>query len=195
MENFTIDKILLLTTFFVPGFIYLKAYRLFIAETKTDFSKDLYEAIGFSFINAIIFFFPLYLINKNGFISNHTLWYFLILFSIIVIAPILCALLFRYISSKKWFSRFMINPIKSAWDSFFSKRESYYVIVTLKNGRKIGGKYGLNSFSSTFPNPNEIFIEELWKLNENSTGFDSILEQTAGILITKDEISTIEFYI
>jgi len=88
----------------------------------------------------------------------------------------------------------MINPTKSAWDSFFSNRESYYVIVTLKNGRKIGGKYGKNSFSSTYPNPEELYLEELWKLNENG-GFESKESQTEGILITEQEISTIEFYI
>jgi len=42
MDSISIDKIFLLCMFFVPGFVYLKAYRLFIAETKTDFSKDLY---------------------------------------------------------------------------------------------------------------------------------------------------------
>ena len=88
----------------------------------------------------------------------------------------------------------MINPTKSAWDSFFSKRESYYVIVTLKNGRKIGGKYGRNSFSSTYPNPEELYLEELWQLNERN-GFENIEPKTEGILITEQEISTIEFYL
>jgi hypothetical protein len=76
----------------------------------------------------------------------------------------------------------------------FSRRESYYVIVTLKNGKRIGGKYGLNSYSSTYPNPEGIYLEEVWKLNDEY-GFDEIVDQTEGILITENEISTIEFYI
>ncbi len=79
MENFTIDKIILLAVFFVPGFIYLKAYRLFFAEVRTDFSKDFYEAVGFSFLNGVVFSYPLYLINNSDFISKHTFWYFFIL--------------------------------------------------------------------------------------------------------------------
>ena len=89
----------------------------------------------------------------------------------------------------------MINPTKSTWDLFFSKRESYFIIVTLKNGSKIGGKYGLNSISSTYPCPKEIYIEEVWKLNDKNNGLDKIIEQTEGILITENEISTIEFFI
>ena len=79
MENFTIDKIILLAVFFVPGFIYLKAYRLFFAEVRTDFSKDFYEAVGFSFLNGVVFSYPLYLINNSDFISKHTFLYFFIL--------------------------------------------------------------------------------------------------------------------
>ena len=194
MENFTIDKIILLAVFFVPGFIYLKAYRLFFAEVRTDFSKDFYEAIGFSFLNGVVFSYPLYLINNSDFISNYTFWYFFILLFIVLIAPFLFAKLFHIISKHNWFNRFMINPNKSAWDSFFSKRESYYVIVTLKNGRKIGGKYGLNSVSSSYPSPKEIYLEEVWKLKDNNT-FDIRVKQTEGILISESEISTIEFYI
>lgn len=194
MENITIDNIILLTIFFVPGFVYLKTYRLFIAEVKTDFSKDFYEAIGFSLLNSIVFSYPLYLIHSKTLINNHPFVYFLVLGFIIILIPILCALIFHKISCKKWFSKFLINPTKSAWDSFFSKRECYYVIVTLKNGRKIGGKYGLNSFSSTYPNPKEIYLEEVWSLNKDN-GFDEKVKQTEGILISENEISTIEFFI
>ena len=193
MEILKIENVVVLTVFFVPGFIYLKAYRLFIAETKTDFSKDLYEAIGFSFLNAMFFAYPIYLVHKMNLIDTFPFLYFLVLLFIVVIAPLLVAYLFSIISKKKWFGRFMINPTKSAWDSFFSNRESYWVLVTLKNGRTIAGKYGINSYSSTYPNPNEIYIEEVWLLN-NDDGFGCIKSQTAGMLISESEISTIEFF-
>jgi hypothetical protein len=88
----------------------------------------------------------------------------------------------------------MIGPTKSAWDDFFSRRQSSYIIVTLKNGRKIGGKFARKSFASTYPIPKDLYIEEIWSLNE-SYGFEEKLEQTNGMLITENEISTIEFYI
>lgn len=195
MEAFTIDKILLLTIFFVPGFVYLKTYRLLIADIKTDFSKDLYEAIGYSFLNSLVFAYPLYLINDSDFISNHAFCYYLILLSIVVLVPISFVFLYHYITKKKLFNKHLINPTKTAWDSFFSKRESYYVIVTFKNGRRVGGKYGLNSHASTYPSPKDIYLEEVWKLNKYSNGFIKAKNNTEGIFITENEISTIEFFI
>jgi len=194
MDFLTIDKLILFTVFFIPGFIYLKSYRLFIAETRTDFSKDLYEAIGISFINAILFAYPIYIINNSNFIENYTFLYFLIVGLIILIAPILWAFLYYHFSKKKWFAKFLISPTKSAWDQFFSQRESYWVIVTLKNGGKIGGKYGMNSFTSTYPLPEELYIEDVWEINKNN-GFVKSIDQNEGVLITTNEISLIEFYI
>ena len=195
MDAITIDKILLITLFFLPGFIHLKTYRLLIAEVKTDFSKDLYEAIGYSFFNNIVFAYPLYLINITGLIYTNTFLYFLILFGVILIAPVAWTFLFYFISKKKWYNKYFVGPTKSAWDSFFLKRKSYYVILTLKNGQKIGGKYGMQSHSSTYPYPKEIFLETVWKLNKNKDGLEKAIEKSAGIMITENEISTIEFYI
>lgn len=192
MENFTIDKILLMSIFFVPGFVYLKAYRLFFAETKTDFSKDLYEAIGSSFMIAGIFSYPLYVINNHEFIKSHTFIYFAIMFLVIFIVPIIGAKSYNIIVDKKWFNKRMINPTKSPWDNLFSKRESYWVIITLKNGRIIGGKFNKGSYASVYPNPKEIYLKEIWKLNVNN-GFVKVRNRTEGIIITENEISTIEF--
>ncbi|MBT8288775.1 MAG: hypothetical protein KJO00_12200 [Bacteroidia bacterium] len=194
MAELSFDNILLWTIFFVPGFVYLKFYRLLIADIRTNFSRDLFEAIGISLLNTLIFSYPLYLIHSGGFIKNHPVWYLIVLVGVVVVGPIILCLIFYFISKQKWFIGFLISPNKSAWDEFFSKRESYYVVVTLKNGRKIGGKYGLNSFSSTYPIPKEIYLEEVWRLNDKN-GFEEIVSQTEGILISENEISTIEFYI
>ena len=103
MENLTFENILILAVFFLPGFIYLKAYRLLLPETKTDFSKDLYEAIGLSFMNALVFSYPLFYIHKTELILHKPFLYFLIMFSIILIAPIFVAWIFSVLSKKNGF--------------------------------------------------------------------------------------------
>ena len=189
-----ITDILLFSVFFVPGFVYLKAYRLFFAETRTDFSKDFYEAIGVSFLNAIIFAWPLYKMHSEAFYEVYPIIYYPSIVFVLIIIPALEAFAFFFCSQKKWFSSILVSPVKGVWDPFFSKRESYYVIVTLKNGRKIAGKYGKDSYSSTYPHPKELYLQEVWKLNEKN-GFEKIVPKTEGILISDNEISTIEFFI
>jgi hypothetical protein len=172
----------------------MKSYRLLIAETKTDFSKDLYEAIGVSLLNTIICSYPLYLIYKHDLINNSPLRFVLCMFVVVVVAPFLYALAYKKLSDSNFFGKFCVTPTKTAWDSLFSNRECYYVIVTLKSGRKIAGKYEAKSFSSTYPCPQEIYIEEVYRLKEDGCSFGSKIEQTKGILITENEISTIEFF-
>jgi len=91
------------------------------------------------------------------------------------------------------FGRFFVSPEKVPWDWHFSKREAYWVIVILKDGRKIGGKFGLESRASASPKSKEIYIEDIWKLDENCKFIESI-KRNKGVLITDNNILTIEFF-
>jgi hypothetical protein len=186
MDNFTIEKILLLCIFFVPGFIYMKVYRLFIAERKTDFSKDLYEAIGISLINVIFYYLLIYLFDLEICIIIALLF--------LIIVPIFEVWIFYKISKTNWYLKRLLTPNKSPWDDIFSKKESYWVIVTLKSGRKIAGKYAAKSYASEYPSLKEIYLEEVYGL-KNDNSFGEKVYKTSGILITEGEISTIEFFV
>jgi hypothetical protein len=68
-----------------------------------------------------------------------------------------------------------------------------WVVVTLKSGGTIRGKYGLNSFSSVYPSERQIYLEELWLKGEKG-GFEKKASRTKGVIISEDEINYIEFY-
>ena len=64
----SIDTIQLLSYFFVPGFISMKVYDLLVPRTLSrDFSKDVYEAFGYSFINFLV----VYLIISNDWVNSN----------------------------------------------------------------------------------------------------------------------------
>jgi hypothetical protein len=79
------------------------------------------------------------------------------------------------------------------WDDVFNQRKSYWVIIHLKDGRKIGGKYGKLSRASAFPNNRQIYLEKLWELGENNE-FSKKIERSKGALFFEDDISIIEFF-
>jgi len=193
MDILSVDKLVLFLFFFVPGFISLKFYQLLIADEKVDFSKSLYEAIGFSCINFSIFFWIIYYINQPDFFESHPFYYYLITLLIIFITPLILTWFLSMMIKTKVFGRFFVSPEKVPWDWHFSKREAFWVIVTLKDGRKIGGKYGINSTASTFPRSKEIYIEDIWKLDENCQ-FKHSIKRNKGVLITGDSILSIEFF-
>lgn len=98
------------------------------------------------------------------------------------------------ILNSKWAAKNkMLDIHKSAWDYFFSMGRSKWIIVTLKSGKKIGGKYQDGSFASSYPEK-DLFISEVWNLKDNGSGFDRVVNRTSGVLILESEISNIEFF-
>ena len=86
----------------------------------------------------------------------------------------------------------MTHPIAKPWDYIFSQRKLYWIKITLKSGKLIGGKYGENSFSSSYPEEEQIYLEETWIITDGG-GFDRPKNRTSGILISSSEILYIEF--
>ena len=41
------------------------------------------------------------------------------------------------------------------------------MIIHLKDGRRIGGRFDENSSASSFPAKEQIYIEEVWELDES----------------------------
>jgi hypothetical protein len=67
------------------------------------------------------------------------------------------------------------------------------MIVTLKDGSKIAGRYDTESFTSSAPAREQLYLEETWVLNDDG-GFERPRAGTAGIMILSDEMVTIEFF-
>jgi len=194
MDIWEIDKLALFLLFFIPGFISIKTYQLIVASDKFNFTESLAEAVGFSSINFAFFSWAIILIHKNDFPVNHPFWYYLISFVIIFIAPIFWSVLFVILTKAKILRKWVISPVKTAWDFYFEKRKSFWVIVNLTDGEKIGGVYSFNSFSSSYPAKEQIYLEELWEIN-NDKFFIKKIDRSQGIIILGEQIKSIEFYI
>jgi hypothetical protein len=90
---------------------------------------------------------------------------------------------------QKW----LPHPTEKAWDFVFGGRSPYWVVVTMKDGKRLGGKYGYNSFSSSGPSKEQLYFEETWVLNSDG-GFERPKDTTAGTLIVSADIESIEFF-
>ena len=97
------EKLVLFLLFFVPGFISMKVYQHFVSVERIDFSKSLYEAIGYSFMNFVFFSWLILLITQNGFSQNHTFYYWSIIFILVFITPVLWCLLYIWVSRRNFF--------------------------------------------------------------------------------------------
>ncbi|HYA15333.1 MAG TPA: DUF6338 family protein [Syntrophales bacterium] len=193
MDIWKIDKLILFLIFFIPGFLSLKIYDWLVASEKRDFSKSLFEVIGYSAINFASLFWLIILIHRANFYERHFILYFFALLLILFIIPICWPFIFITLSKTKLLAKYLIHPWPKPWDFVFASKESFWIIVHLKDGKKIGGKYDTKSFTSSYPVEEQLYIEEIWDLDEDGR-FKQPVERSRGMIFFKDDILAVEFF-
>lgn len=186
-----VDKIFLFIAFVIPGFISIKVYELIFPSSTVLASAKVVDAITYSCINYAILLWPILVIDTLEFKAAHPNFRFFLYALVLFIFPIVWVLVWKKLRHSEWFQANAPHPISKPWDFVFSQRKEYWMIVTLKNGKEIGGIYSDKSFVSSSPATEQIYIEQVWLLNEDR-GFDRPIDQSSGIIILNDEISTVE---
>jgi hypothetical protein len=187
------EKLVIFLIMLVPGFISLKVWDLLVPSERRDFSKSLIDAVAYSAINfALLFWLVDYLSRPNlaqlapkGFLLGNLALFFLF--------PVFWPVALLWLMRRPFLSRHIVNAIQKPWDYVFAKREAAWVIVHLKNGGVIGGKFDSKSFASSYPASEQIYIEELWQLDDKRN-FARRVDRTKGSIVLGDDILAIEFF-
>jgi len=178
--------------FFLPGFVSLKVYDALTPSERRDFSKSVYEVIAYSTLNnALLYPLALWLWSRNPTALSFVTWAGGAL--VLVAFPVLWPFLWLGLLKTKLFSRYFVHPTQKPWDFVFGQRKPYWMIVHSKNLGRVAGLYGRRSFASSNPAPPQIYLEELWELDETGQ-FLRPIEESEGILILEDEILAVEFF-
>ncbi len=193
MDIWNVDKLMLFLIFILPGFVSMKVYDLLIPSPRRDFSKSLVEVLSYSALNFGALSWLIYLIHQNNFPTDHKYWYLFLLFWIMAGVPVLWPFAILKVFSIPFVAKYVIHPVSKPWDFVFGKKQPYWVIVHLKDGRRIGGRFDTNSFASSDPAKEQIYLEELWKLDDDG-GFTGRVDRTGGIIISDDSILAVEFF-
>jgi hypothetical protein len=120
-------------------------------------------------------------------------WY-MAMFVLLIGMPALWPVLFLQIRKHPMIARRLKSPNARVWDDIFAKRTPYWVIVHLKDQRRVGGLYGGKSFTSHSPAPPEIYLEQVWHLDQTGGFSGTVVTSTAGILIMGTDILALEFF-
>ena len=193
MDIFESDKLLLFIAFVVPGFISLKSYQVAFPSTPMKTADQLIDAVTYSCINYAFLFWPILEIERRTVSVDHPTLYALFYVFVLLVAPILWVSLLWSLRATEIVQRFLPHPTPKPWDFVFRKRKPFWIIVTLKDGKQIAGRYASNSFASSSPAADQIFLEEAWLMNSDG-GFDRKRTNSAGILVLTAEMTSIEFF-
>lgn len=117
---------------------------------------------------------------------------FVALFSVMFVSLMLIGFLFKYFSSKEWIKQILNRSIPTSWDYKFGKiNKAEWLIVTLKDGTKVPGYFGTNSFASSVDSERDLYIEEIYRIDTYEL-WERVVPP-CGILIKGEEIKYIEF--
>lgn len=195
IESF--DAVVYTCIFLLPGFIIKSVIDTLIPSEKSNDIKYFFSCLSYSIINCAIWSWIYILITKLQ--TGHSVVYWLLFLIVTIVGAVILALSIGIIKQKKLinllFFKFKINkkqPEPTAWDYFFAKQEEAWVIVTLKSGKTVYGKYSVNSFASSIPEERDIYIEKTYLFDEEKGWIED--KRSKGILIFKEEIETIEFF-
>jgi hypothetical protein len=185
IPDFDLKDISLFPFFVAPGFVSLKIWGILNASPRFKLSESLLEAVVYSSFNFLVligFYNPLKSIHPilayaAVFIVGPVLWPVLVYW---------CVSCFRIIKTR-------ITP--TSWDHYFNQGEDCFVLIHMKaNDEMIGGLFsGGNSFASSYPEKEDLYLEELWKIDENGRFLEKV-ERTNGLLVNFEEIKYIEFF-
>jgi hypothetical protein len=121
-----------------------------------------------------------------------------------LVVPWVVARLGYWLVSAKWYRtvsawlldktrlRRPYDPTPSAWDWAFGQGNVGWVRVRFEDGRWLGGYFGSSSFASSFPNPQELFVEEGWVINDDGT-FTDVLHAPDGMIIRCHNAVSVDF--
>lgn len=200
MEFLKPDTFTLFIAVVVPGVVAAKVYALLIPSDARKWSDDLIEIATYGFINYGLFFWAFHLTQTGSFPRAHPIWATLITLLLVTIPPALLALL-AFKVRESWSTRVAVRlrvPVieqePTAWDYFFSERKPVMILAYLRSGDVVGGLYGARSNASAYPHPQQIYLEQIWELDDETSAFLHPIPGTAGCILDHSDIEKLYFF-
>lgn len=191
-----IDIVILTCQFVLPGYIVREVLSSVLPQKQISEGAHILETIGYSILNFTLWCWLFQIIHIH--VECRPVLYLLTITASVIVTSCLTGIAIGIIKTKQIF-RVMLqkiginltHPIPIAWDYKFSENKSYWVEVTVSNGKTLRGLYSSGSFVASDPTFRDLYIEELY-LKENDTWTRQA--QTAGVWINPEEIRYIKFY-
>jgi hypothetical protein len=200
MDKLSPDLILYAFLFLIPGFLTAFWINLFVPLRPGSDHKNTLTYILWSAALAL----PWILFQGwHGRLSYfHSFKELASFITFLMIAPFLAALLLSKVINNperypwkafhKVFRVRTIHPIPSAWDKTFMEIEDSWILVTLKDGTKVGGIWDAKASASSDPTERDVFIRRPYQVDTEGNWTET--PDSLGMLLKADQLALIEFF-
>jgi len=193
----SVSAVLVIVAFIMPGFVANRVFSFAHSSPETNEGRMLLGAITLSSVNYGVLSWLLVLAWTEKWYADPILLTLLVLF-VLFVSPIAIALLLVKAIDAEWALHFrsifrIAHPVPKAWDSFFRKGIPCWVVATLKGGRLVAGLYGGNSFASSFPAQEDIYLEKLCMLSPEGK-MECVIDRSLGGIIRMENVEMLELF-
>jgi Family of unknown function (DUF6338) len=189
-----IEQLLLIAGFILPGAISMYVYGLKVPQKEFELKDRIAEAICFSLVNFLIVWLPVQRSLASGLASAYPVISWIVLILSFIIVPVLWPFIVVWVLQRAERHGWIAVRARTAWDDFFGRQETEcWLQVELAEGRVIGGRFGRRSFASSWPDPGHLFMEEVWRVDEDGYFVDP-LPGSAGILLRPADYKMVRTY-
>ena len=186
------DQLPIALLLIIPGFISLKVFSLIIPGRSGSAADSVLEALTYGVLNAAIWFWPVTIWIAP--LASERPWLFTVgMLAVMVLSPAVLAVLVAAVLTSQRMRRLLPHPTPAAWDFFFGKQQPAWIRVKRSDGTMIGGLYGADSFTSSYPSDRDLYIEEQWLLDENGK-FLAPVDETKGLWVSMCDGDVLELY-
>jgi hypothetical protein len=193
----SVDSILVAVAFIMPGFIAGRVLSSAHSSSETSEGRLVLGAITLSCLNYAVLS-PLLVLTWTQKWYHHPFGLALLAFFTLFMAPVLIALAIVKVIDTNWGKRVRVafgiaHPVSKAWDAFFRRGIPCWVLATLKGGRVIAGFYGGNSFASSFPAQEDLYLEKICRLSAEGE-IEGVAEFSRGGIIRMENVESLELF-
>lgn len=193
----TLSALLIAVTFLMPGFIASRVLSFVYPQTEAGETRAVLTAITLSSFNYAILSWAVVLVWKQLWYENVAFLAAFVFFSLFV-SPVIIAVLFGKINDSEWGRRMrrqlgVMHPMPKAWDYFFRRGLPCWIVATMKDGRVIAGLYAGESFASSFPAEEDIYLEKVCSLSPDGK-MQGIIPDSIGAIIRMENVALLEFF-
>jgi hypothetical protein len=193
----SVSAVLVLIAFIMPGFIAGRVLSSAHSNSEASDGRLVLGAITWSCINyAVLSGLLVWAWSQKWY--EHPLNLALLAFCTLFLSPVLIALATVKVIDTAWGRRVrvafgMAHPVSKAWDAFFRRGIPCWILATLKGGRVIAGLYGGNSFASSFPAPEDLYLEKICRLSAEGE-IEGLADFSRGGIIRMENVESLELF-
>ena len=195
----TPQTLFLTLAFLVPGFVLHSTVACLLPRRSYDGLNLILRYLTASCLNYALWSWLIYYLLYTQFPVHHPVFASFSWALIVLASPVALGCIIAWVTKWRVLRRLaqilgfnLVSAIPTAWDFKFSNCAPVWVLVTLKDGKRVAGWWGPGSFASDEKGERDIYISQTFKFNEKTPW--KKIPDTDGILISGDQIAHIQFF-